>query len=117
MIEFNDEQRTVFCVFSGDGVNRLRNYLNTDTSSAVSDTEGTMYDDGLEDDGSAEHMVGLMQGTQIGGNVHGNGHRVVHGPLMGERNGNAADTDADADGEVEREEGDDMDFEVEGDRG
>ncbi|MCJ1307138.1 SCF ubiquitin ligase complex subunit [Agyrium rufum] len=26
--EFNDDQRTLFCVFSGEGVNRLRHYLN-----------------------------------------------------------------------------------------
>ena len=28
LAEFTDDQRTVFCVFSGDGVNKLRDYLN-----------------------------------------------------------------------------------------
>lgn len=40
-IEFNDHQRDVFCVFSGIGVTRLRNYLNADT-------RVTMYDESEE---------------------------------------------------------------------
>jgi hypothetical protein len=43
--EFNDHQRDVFCVFSNEGVNRLRNYLNADAANHPYDAEGTMYDD------------------------------------------------------------------------
>lgn len=42
-MEFNDHQREVFCVFSNDGVRRLRNYLNE--QARIYDEEGTMYDD------------------------------------------------------------------------
>jgi F-box and leucine-rich repeat protein GRR1 len=52
--EFNDHQRDVFCVFSGHGVTRLRDYLNAEAANHPYDTEGTMYDDSLaEDDGNA----------------------------------------------------------------
>jgi len=44
--EFNDHQRDVFCVFSGNGVTRLRDYLNQEHSLHQYDTDGTMYDDG-----------------------------------------------------------------------
>lgn len=47
--EFNDHQRDVFCVFSGAGVNRLRDYLNgpdTQIPPLFDETDGTMYDDG-----------------------------------------------------------------------
>ncbi|KAK3077317.1 hypothetical protein LTS18_010596 [Coniosporium uncinatum] len=44
--EFNDHQRDVFCVFSGNGVTRLRDYLNEEHSLHQYDTDGTMYDDG-----------------------------------------------------------------------
>ncbi|KAF2432036.1 RNI-like protein [Tothia fuscella] len=43
--EFNDHQRDVFCVFSGTGVSRLRDYLRTESQSQPYETEGTMYDD------------------------------------------------------------------------
>ena len=33
VIEFTDHQRHVFCVFSGDGVNKLRDYLNNHSAS------------------------------------------------------------------------------------
>lgn len=64
--EFTEHQRTVFCVFSGEGVNRLRNYLN-EAPQVTYDTEGTMYDDrDPEGDIDAEGQVaGLMNATAI----------------------------------------------------
>jgi F-box and leucine-rich repeat protein GRR1 len=35
LLEFTDHQRDVFCVFSGLGVQRLRNYLNSQTGTTV----------------------------------------------------------------------------------
>ena len=61
--EFTEHQRNVFCVFSGDGVNRLRSYLN-DNLPATYD-EGTMYDDRDGDDAD-QTVVGLMQITGLG---------------------------------------------------
>ncbi|KAF2875504.1 ubiquitin ligase complex F-box protein GRR1 [Massariosphaeria phaeospora] len=52
--EFNPHQREVFCVFSGLGVSRLRNYLNVnnsppgDRSQSGFDADGTMYDESEE---------------------------------------------------------------------
>lgn len=65
--EFTEHQRNVFCVFSGEGVNRLRTYLNQEAS--VYDTEGTMYDAGDEEDGDAQldlQVAGLMHATGLG---------------------------------------------------
>ena len=36
--EFTDHQRHVFCVFSGDGVNKLRDYLNANRDLIPNDT-------------------------------------------------------------------------------
>lgn len=88
-VEFTAHQRTVFCVFSGDGVNRLRNYLNTDPQS-IYDTEGTMYDDreitdgdndqqvaslmnmaGINDDEDGEEDPEVGEGSQFGGEAEG----------------------------------------------
>ena len=88
-LEFTEHQRTVFCVFSGDGVNRLRNYLNTDPQS-IYDTEGTMYDDreitdgdndqqvaslmnmaGINDDEDGEEDPEVGEGSQFGGEAEG----------------------------------------------
>lgn len=65
--EFTDHQRNVFCVFSGDGVNRLRKYLN-EGPVATYEPEGTMFDD---QDGEAEadqtvQMAGMMNATGLG---------------------------------------------------
>lgn len=87
--EFTDHQRTVFCVFSGDGVNRLRNYLNADPQSLY-DPETTMYDDreatdgdndqqvtslmntaDINDDDDGEEDTEAMEGSQFGGEVEG----------------------------------------------
>ncbi len=75
-LEFTDHQRNVFCVFSGEGVNRLRNYLNEthlrnylneNQPSVTYDTEGTMYDDRDGDDGDPDQQVtGLMHATGLG---------------------------------------------------
>ncbi|KAF2264874.1 ubiquitin ligase complex F-box protein GRR1 [Lojkania enalia] len=49
--EFNEHQREVFCVFSGVGVQRLRNYLNADQPGGprmvrtTFDADGTMFDE------------------------------------------------------------------------
>ena len=58
--EFTDHQRNVFCVFSGEGVNRLRNYLNDDPT-GIYDTESTMYDDHELVDGDNDHQVGSLR--------------------------------------------------------
>lgn len=54
--EFNEHQRDVFCVFSGVGVSRLRNYLNADTTHRRVPLydDGTMFDD---DDGAEPEMI------------------------------------------------------------
>ena len=66
-LEFTEHQRNVFCVFSGEGVNRLRNYLNENQPSKIYDTEGTMYDDRDGEEGDADQQVtGLMHATGLG---------------------------------------------------
>lgn len=61
--EFTQQQRDVFCVFSGDGVIRLREYLSRDT--VVEETEATMYDSDEELDADEGQMTGLMHATGI----------------------------------------------------
>ncbi|KAJ5106669.1 hypothetical protein N7456_003344 [Penicillium angulare] len=63
--EFTQQQRDVFCVFSGEGVIRLRDYLNQDISVIPDDREATMFDDGEEHDEDAGRMTGLMDATGI----------------------------------------------------
>ena len=58
-LEFTEHQREVFCVFSGEGVNRLRNYLKTDRSALQN---GTMY---VDEDGEDQQFAGLMNATAI----------------------------------------------------
>lgn len=60
--EFTQQQRDVFCVFSGDGVNRLRLYLN---QLSRAESEATMYDDDEELDEDEGRMTGLMNATVI----------------------------------------------------
>ncbi|KAF9886918.1 SCF ubiquitin ligase complex subunit [Aspergillus nanangensis] len=62
--EFTHQQREVFCVFSGEGVNRLRDYLNRITP-AREMTEATMYDDDEELDEEEGQVTGLMHATAI----------------------------------------------------
>ncbi|KAJ5130852.1 SCF E3 ubiquitin ligase complex F-box protein GrrA [Penicillium bovifimosum] len=62
--EFTQQQRDVFCVFSGDGVNRLRDHLNQSEPS-FQGAEATMYDDDEELDEDEGQMTGLMNATVI----------------------------------------------------
>ena len=71
MTEFTDHQRNVFCVFSGDGVNRLRQYLN-DAPQELYDADGTMFDDreldadgGDNNTGAGGNVAAMMQVTAI----------------------------------------------------
>ncbi|KAL9025340.1 MAG: hypothetical protein Q9196_005815 [Gyalolechia fulgens] len=65
--EFSEHQRTMFCVFSGPGVNKLRDYLNSEDPASIYDTEGTMYDDREAEDGEADQQVtGMMNATGLG---------------------------------------------------
>jgi F-box and leucine-rich repeat protein GRR1 len=70
--EFNEEQRQVFCVFSGEGVNKFRNYLNEeDTADNEADTEDSdrmitsVYEDGRDRDDDG--VVGMMESAAIEG--------------------------------------------------
>lgn len=66
--EFTEHQRDVFCVFSGVGVQRLRNYLNTDTAHArrpLFEDEGTMYDDDTERPGMMDNVTAQANGMGI----------------------------------------------------
>ncbi|KAL4919308.1 hypothetical protein BDW62DRAFT_209791 [Aspergillus aurantiobrunneus] len=46
--EFTRQQREVFCVFSGEGVNLLRDHLNREAAPQRDMNEATMYDDDEE---------------------------------------------------------------------
>ncbi|PYH43194.1 uncharacterized protein BP01DRAFT_417403 [Aspergillus saccharolyticus JOP 1030-1] len=64
--EFTPQQREVFCVFSGDGVNQLRNQLNhiiPPPPPPQDMTEVTMYDDDEELDEDDHQMGNLMRAT------------------------------------------------------
>lgn len=61
--EFTQQQRDVFCVFSGDGVTRLRDHLNQKPQ--ILQEEATMYDDDEELDEDEGQMTGLMHATGI----------------------------------------------------
>ncbi|KKK19816.1 hypothetical protein P175DRAFT_0561118 [Aspergillus ochraceoroseus IBT 24754] len=63
--EFTHQQREVFCVFSGEGVNRLRNFLNQETVPQRDMNEATMYDDDEELDEDEGQVTGLMNATGI----------------------------------------------------
>lgn len=64
-VEFTPQQRDVFCVFSGEGVNRLRSYLDTTMAPAPDELEATMYDDDEELDEDEGQVTGLMHATAI----------------------------------------------------
>jgi F-box and leucine-rich repeat protein GRR1 len=79
--EFTQQQREVFCVFSGDGVGQLRDFLNRNSEPFPDETEATMYDDDeeLDEDGQ---VTGLLNATAINDeyDVHtGVGIRPLHG--------------------------------------
>ncbi|CAG8103825.1 unnamed protein product [Penicillium olsonii] len=60
--EFTQQQRDVFCVFSGEGVTRLREFLNKSKAPYREETEATMYDDDEELDGEGDGDEGRMAG-------------------------------------------------------
>jgi hypothetical protein len=60
-LEFNEEQRQVFCVFSGDGVNKLRDFLNSRATHHTIEESAVMFDD---QDGDVE-VVDMMQNTAL----------------------------------------------------
>ncbi len=64
-LEFTEHQRNVFCVFSGEGVNRLRSYLNEDLIEGF-ETGETMYRDHDDEDIDAQTVAGLMHATGLG---------------------------------------------------
>ncbi|KAK7547015.1 hypothetical protein IWX49DRAFT_111820 [Phyllosticta citricarpa] len=67
--EFNEHQRDVFCVFSGNGVTRLRDHLNQEeTTNPPYETDGTMYDDGDDADviNVNQQLPAMMGATVIG---------------------------------------------------
>ncbi|CAG7950137.1 unnamed protein product [Penicillium nalgiovense] len=76
--EFTQQQRDVFCVFSGDGVNRLRDHLNRHEPQFQEETEATMYDDDEELDEDEGQMTGLMNATVIN---DGDDEYIDIGPL------------------------------------
>ena len=76
-------------MFSGDGVNRLRNYLNDDAAN-IYDADGTMFDDrelidgendqqvaslmhmaGINDDDDADDDAEAGDGSDYGGQIEG----------------------------------------------
>ncbi|PWY76326.1 hypothetical protein BO70DRAFT_388646 [Aspergillus heteromorphus CBS 117.55] len=63
--EFTNQQREVFCVFSGDGVNRLRDFLNRIIPPPPPRdlAEATMYDEDDELDEEENPVTGLMHAT------------------------------------------------------
>lgn len=64
--EFTQQQRDVFCVFSGEGVSALRDFLNRTMVPYRLETEdGTMYDDSDELDEAEGQMTGLMHAAVI----------------------------------------------------
>jgi F-box and leucine-rich repeat protein GRR1 len=63
--EFTQQQREVFCVFSGEGVIRLRDFLNRNAVPFHEETEATMYDDDEELDEDEGQVTGLMNATAI----------------------------------------------------
>ena len=63
--EFTQPQREVFCVFSGEGVSRLREFLNRSSRPYNGADQGTMYDDGDGFDEEEGHVTGLLHATMI----------------------------------------------------
>ncbi|KAL4975018.1 hypothetical protein BDW66DRAFT_160791 [Aspergillus desertorum] len=76
--EFTRQQREVFCVFSGEGVNLLRNHLNREAAPQQDMNEATMYDDEEEldeDEGQPEQASPPSTGAFVlSGFCIGSGH-------------------------------------------
>ena len=64
-LEFTEHQRNVFCVFSGEGVNRLRDYLDKDEQETL-ESGGSMYPHRDEEDLDDQTVAGLMHATGLG---------------------------------------------------
>lgn len=67
--EFNDEQRSVFCVFSGDGVNKLRDYLNRTEEERRAQLSGDemSFDGDIDNDHESQEVItGLFQNSTLG---------------------------------------------------
>lgn len=65
ILEFTEHQRNVFCVFSGEGVNRLRDYLDKDEQDRL-DSGRSMYRHRDEEDLDDQTVAGLMHATGLG---------------------------------------------------
>lgn len=80
--EFTQQQREVFCVFSNEGVTRLRDYLNSKTPlPPPEDAEATMYDDDDDDDEFDEdedHATGLMHAVALHDEVFIDSENATH---------------------------------------
>ncbi|KAL4787664.1 hypothetical protein BJX76DRAFT_345355 [Aspergillus varians] len=63
--EFTRQQREVFCVFSGEGVNLLRDHLNREAVPQRDMNEATMYDDDEElDEDEGQRSRGPMDSSK-----------------------------------------------------
>ncbi len=76
--EFNEHQRDVFCVFSGNGVGRLREFLNQQKAHAASQAENESSEMGDADDMTNTESEGADTPVM---NVHGN-HAPGATPVM-----------------------------------
>ena len=91
--EFNDHQRDVFCVFSGTGVGRLREYLNTQKAAReaeeaeqleASSVDGDEQDQGREISDAGFGVDGHGEGGTPVFDIHGNlGHAPGATPVVG----------------------------------
>ena len=71
MAEFNDNQRAVFCVFSGQGVRSLRHFLNSQKAEREAQEEGQegMQVEGVEGwTNGVEGVDGVDEGEGEGSN-------------------------------------------------
>jgi len=98
--EFNNHQRDVFCVFSGGGVGRLRDYLNQEKALQLADgdedsvTPSMAGEDDMGPDGDDGDNTGDSEGSNtpvISLNIHSThpagGTPVLHGPREGSSSG------------------------------
>ncbi|KAI7087549.1 RNI-like protein [Hortaea werneckii] len=71
--EFNDHQRDVFCVFSGNGVGRLRDFLNNEKALQLASAASAASSEGLSsvigDDDGHGHPGHGQAGGWVGGNA------------------------------------------------
>lgn len=66
IVEFNDQQRQVFCVFSGDGVDQLREHLNK-IEAPRRDSMDSRLTDGADTE-SGQTISGLLQISALNDN-------------------------------------------------